>query len=135
MPDTFRLPRALAEELLRLAQASADEEICGLIAGVDGEARRLFPIANLAADRARFFELDPKAQIDAMRAMREADQRLVAIYHSHPHGPGTPSAADIERHAYPQALCLIIAPAPWRLRAFRIRPPETEEIAVVAGCG
>ena len=126
MPEALRLPRALAEELLRLAQEAPEEEICGLIAGVAGEARRLFPVPNVASDRRRFFELDPKGQIDAMRAMREAGDELVAIYHSHPHGPAEPSRKDMEHHAYPDALCLVIAPGAGGLRAFCMKGDAAE---------
>jgi proteasome lid subunit RPN8/RPN11 len=131
MPEALRLPRALAEELLRLARDSPEEEVCGLVAGRDGEARRLFPIRNVAADRRRFFELDPKGQIDALRAMREAGETLLAIYHSHPHGPGEPSRIDIEHHAYPDALCLVIAPGARGLRAFRMHADGAVEAPIV----
>lgn len=128
MPETFRLPRQLAAELRRLARASPDEEICGLISGDTAGTTRLFPIANVASDRRRFFELDPKGQIDAMRAMRERGERLVAIYHSHPRGPVFPSGHDIEQHAYPEAHCLVITLEPPGLRAFRIAAGEAEEV-------
>lgn len=131
MPERLRLPRALREALLEWAQASPGEEICGLISGTQDQARRLYPIANVASDRARLFELDPKGQIDAIRAMREAGERLLAIYHSHPRGPAAPSHTDIEHHAYPDAYCLVIAPSPWRVRAFRLRAREAEEIVVL----
>lgn len=133
MPEAFRLPRAIAAELLQLAQASPDEEICGLIAGGSAGVTRCFAITNVAADRTRFFELDPKGQIDALRAMRERDEELQAIYHSHPRGPAAPSRRDVERHEYPDALCLIIAVDPPELKAFRMRGGHAHEVAVDLG--
>jgi [CysO sulfur-carrier protein]-S-L-cysteine hydrolase len=132
MTPTLRLPRAIADELLRRARDAGDDEVCGVIAA-DARGRvRIYPIANVAADRTHRFELDPKAQIDALRDMRERGAALAAIYHSHPRGPARPSALDLERHAYPEALCLIIAPTEpdgSALSAFRIdgRP---EKVAV-----
>ena len=131
MPEALRLPRALAAELLRLAQAAPEEEICGLISGAAGTARRLFPVPNVASDRRRFFQLDPKGQIDAMRAMREAGEDLLAIYHSHPHGPAAPSRTDVESHAYPDALCLVIAPGARGLRAFCMKGDTADEVSII----
>jgi proteasome lid subunit RPN8/RPN11 len=131
--DSVRLPRSLANELRRLASESPDEEICGLISGVRGELHRRYPIPNVARDRRRFFEMDPKGQIEAMRRMREADEDLIAIYHSHPGSPAYPSPTDVRQHGYPEALYLIIATAPHQapeIRGFRIRDGKIEEVAV-----
>lgn len=130
MPEALRLPHALAAELLRLAQAAPDEEVCGLIAGGSAGVTRYFAITNVAADRTRFFELDPKGQIDALREMRACGEELQAIYHSHPRGPAEPSRLDIERHEYLEAVCLVIAVDPPALRAFRIREGRAEEVAI-----
>ena len=135
MMPALRLPRALADELLRLARQCPSEEICGLISGDADGLKRLYPIANIAADRTRFFELDPKSQIEAMRDMRDRGEELSAIYHSHPHGPALPSAEDIARHAYPEAAYLIIAPAATDgkiLRGFRIAAGGIDEL-ILAG--
>ena len=130
MPERFRLPSAIAAALLQLARASPDEEICGLIAGDARGVTRYFPIANVAADRVRRFELEPKGQIDALREMRRRGEELKAIYHSHPRGPAEPSRLDIERHEYPEAACLIITADPPAVRAFRIRRNRAEEVAL-----
>jgi len=130
MPETFRLPSAIAAALLQQARASPTEEICGLIAADARGVTRYFPIANVAADRIRRFELDPKGQIDALREMRRRGEELKAIYHSHPRGPAEPSRLDIERHEYPEAICLVIALDPPALRAFRIRDKRPQEVVL-----
>ena len=113
----------MIDELLAQAGAQRDKEICGLIGAHHGQARRLYPIANIAVDPTRRFTMDPKGQIDAMRHMREAAEQLYAIYHSHPQGAALPSPTDLAEAAYPQAFYLILA---WGagdeplLRAFRL---------------
>jgi len=131
--NSVRLPRPIIDELLRLAQDSPHEEICGLISRDRRGFRRCFPVPNRAADRKHFFMLDPKEQIDAMRAMREHGEELAAIFHSHPDSPPFPSPADVAQHEYPGLLYLIISlagrgkPA---LRGFHIRGQAIEEIAI-----
>lgn len=107
--ETLRLPRILVNEILTQAQHSPELEICGLIAGKDGQASRCYPVSNSAPQPERRYQMEPKGQIDAMRQMRENGEALIAIYHSHPHTPATPSATDIEEASYPDAVYLIIS--------------------------
>ena len=134
MPLTIRLPRPLRDRLLQLANARPDEEICGLISGDGVELKRLYPVANIAADRTRFFEMDPQGQIDAMRDMRGRGEAIRAIYHSHPHGPATPSVRDVEHHEYPDAICLILAAdgaGVFTVSGFHIREGRVVEVGII----
>jgi proteasome lid subunit RPN8/RPN11 len=105
---TMHLQRSLVNHLLQQAQAHPDTEICGLVSQLQGRTR-LYTVDNVASDPGRLFEMDPQQQIEAMRNMRESGEQLFAIYHSHPHGPASPSAEDLQRAAYPEALYLIIS--------------------------
>jgi proteasome lid subunit RPN8/RPN11 len=55
--------------------------------------------------------MEPGAQIDAMRDMRERGESLLAIFHSHPDSPAVPSTLDLARAAYPDTIYLIAAKA------------------------
>jgi len=107
--DELVIPRPMATKLLFEAQKRPDEEVCGLVGARDGEATSLYPIANVAEDKAHRFEMSGKEQIEAMRTMRERGERLLAIYHSHPDTPPEPSARDLEALGYPDAVYLIIS--------------------------
>jgi [CysO sulfur-carrier protein]-S-L-cysteine hydrolase len=107
--NSIRLPRSIVNQLLHLTQKSPDEEICGLISRDSRGFRQCYPVPNRATDRKHFFALDPKAQIDAMRAMREHGEELAGIYHSHPDSPPFPSPADVAQHEHPDVLYLIIS--------------------------
>ena len=127
----LKLPRALVAQLLSEAQGSPSAEVCGLMSARDGEPVRLYPVPNISPTPERLFRMDPKAQIDAMRRMRDAGETLFAIYHSHPHGPATPSAEDLAQAAYPEALYLIVslqAPEAAQLRAFWLRGGQAEPV-------
>lgn len=120
-PDTT-LPRALVNQILRQAQRDPEREVCGLISGRGGLARRCYPVPNTATDPRVRYEMDARCQITAQRAMRERGEDLWAIYHSHPDTPATPSARDLERLAHPGALYLIVSlgtKGVLEMRAFR----------------
>lgn len=131
--ETLRLPRTLVNEILTQAQHSPELEICGLIAGKDGRASRCYPVSNSAPHPERRYQMEPKGQIDAMRQMRENGEALIAIYHSHPHTPATPSATDIEEASYPGAVYLIISldtTGVLQISAFRIADGSAAPLAL-----
>jgi len=132
--SVVRLPRSIVNQLLQLAQKSPEEEICGLISRDQRGFKKCYPVVNVADDKKRFFALDPKGQIEAMRSMREHGEELGAIYHSHPDSPALPSLADIEQHEYPGVLYLIISlgtKGTPEMRGFHIHGRETGEVAIV----
>ena len=101
------LPRALAQQLLQIAQQQAGVEVCGLIGGQQ-QLQSVYPISNIATHPTTEFLLDPSEQIAAMRQMRQRGEDLLAIYHSHPSSEPSPSARDLAAAEYREALYLII---------------------------
>ena len=53
--------------------------------------------------------MDEQAQITAMKKMRDQNEALFAIVHSHPHSEAIPSALDEKEHQYPDAFYLIVS--------------------------
>ncbi len=133
MTTAIKLPRALVNQLLHLAQQSPDQEICGLISAKTGALESCYPVINVAKDKKRFFKMDPRGQVDAMRHIRENGEELAAIFHSHPHTPALPSMTDIQRHEYPDLLYLIVSlniKGVLEMRGFRIRDEKICEIKI-----
>ncbi len=127
----MQLPRPLVNQLLAQAQSQPEQEICGLIGGDGRHPPHCYPVANVAAEPSHRYRLDPAQQIDAMRQMRERGERLLAIYHSHPHGPARPSATDLREAQYPEAVYLIISlgtTGVLEMRGFRLRDGSVEEV-------
>ncbi|QXP85253.1 Mov34/MPN/PAD-1 family protein [Methylococcus sp. Mc7] len=119
------IPRHLVNQILHLAQVSPGLEVCGLIGAAEGGRMRCYPVPNVADRPECRFLLDPKGQIDAMRAMRERGEELFAIFHSHPTAAAVPSSVDREFAAYPEALHLIVSlntKGVLEMRGFRIGP-------------
>jgi len=125
------LPRKLTNQLLHLAQASPQQEICGLIgANAFGRPVSCYPVANSAEHPQNRYCMEPGQQIAAMKAMRDKQETLFAIFHSHPETPAIPSATDIAQANYPQTLYLIISMGTkgvLELRAFNIDGSTVKE--------
>ncbi len=130
---TIKLPRPLVNHILSQAQQSPESEICGLIGGQGQNAQRCYPIDNAAADQTRRYQMNPKEQIDAMRQMRDNDEELIAIYHSHPHAPALPSVTDLNEAEYPEAAYLIVSlntTGVLEMTAFLIKDKQASEITL-----
>ena len=64
---------------------------------------------NIATDKACVFEMDPAQLISAFKNIREKQETLFAVFHSHPHSAAIPSHKDINDAAYDDALNIIIS--------------------------
>ena len=93
------------------AHAAADPwvEVCGLLLGERDHVSTATPAANMAADRARRFEIDPAALFKAIRAERAGGPKLLGYYHSHPSGRAEPSATDQAMAAGDGKIWIIVA--------------------------
>ena len=133
-PEPITIPRKITNQLLHQAQVSPDQEICGLIGSRENIPTTCYLIDNIADNPAQRFLLDPKQQIAALSTMREHNEQLFAIYHSHPTTPALPSATDIAMAAYPEALYLIISlntKGVLELRGFKMTHNPPQEIELV----
>ena len=134
--SVVRLPRPIVNQILSHAQGSPEAEICGLLAARDGHIVASYPIPNVASDPDILFEMDPQAQIQAIRHMRDNDHELYAIYHSHPHSPARPSATDLANATYPEAVYLIVSlntKGVLEMRGFRLQDGKVEELGLELG--
>jgi proteasome lid subunit RPN8/RPN11 len=102
-----RISSAIVAQITALAEASPRAEICGLLLGRDDLIERAEPCRNVAAEPARWFEVDPAALIAAHRAARSGGVQLLGHFHSHPSGRAIPSARDADAAAADGMLWLI----------------------------
>jgi [CysO sulfur-carrier protein]-S-L-cysteine hydrolase len=127
------LAPGLLNQVIDHARSSYPEEGCGLLVGID-HATRFIPMQNVLASSSAY-EMDPRQLISTLRDLRNIGEQLVAIYHSHPHGPARPSRRDIECAYYPETAHLIVSLADSerpQAAAFRIVDGESLEIEVHA---
>jgi [CysO sulfur-carrier protein]-S-L-cysteine hydrolase len=121
--QAIRLPGAIYAEAAAHLRRCYPAEGCGFWAGCDGRIDRHYPIANIARDPIRYYRMDPAAQLAALLAIEAQERELIAIYHSHPHGPARPSVSDVAEWRYPEAAMVILSLADDgrpTLRAYRL---------------
>lgn len=102
-------------------QISGVEECCGLLlahpSSPPGHIDRIFPAANVAANRRIRFEIDPATLIRAHRAERDGQHRIIGCYHSHPGGnaaPSTEDAAQAQPNGWLWLICAGAEMTAWR---------------------
>jgi len=125
------ISRKIIQHILQHAQQNPNIEACGLISQLNKQPYRSYPIDNNAKYPEKFFNMDAQQQIQAIATMRDNNEQLFAIYHSHPSAPATPSATDLAQAAYPEALYLIISlntKGILEVRAYQIQNQQFQEI-------
>jgi proteasome lid subunit RPN8/RPN11 len=105
----------LLAALVASADASPEAEICGLLFGTPDRIDAAEACANVAANPARTFEIDPSALFAAHRRARGGGPAVIGHYHSHPSGKPVPSPRDAAQAMGDGALWLILGGAGARL--------------------
>jgi proteasome lid subunit RPN8/RPN11 len=108
--QSVRIPKAICDSMIAHAREGFPNEVCGIIMGPPGEMREIHRAKNAAADPLYAYDIDGQ---DLLRLNELADDKnwdFVAIYHSHPpFAEVYPSATDIARAFYPDAVYIILA--------------------------
>lgn len=106
--EQLRISRQYYEEMMRHLTAEYPLEGCGLLAGQDGRVTAVYPITNILHSETAY-EMEPVQQIKTILQIEKNSEELLAIYHSHPNGPSTPSVTDITAAYYPDSVYLIVS--------------------------
>lgn len=126
------LPPTIYAAMVTRALSVPDHEVCGLLSGWDGRINGHYPLRNAATDTRLRYAADPAEFVAAYRAIVRTGE-LVAIYHSHPHGPAVPSATDLAEATWPDVAYLIVGLGGARpeARAWQIRDGRALEVPIV----
>jgi [CysO sulfur-carrier protein]-S-L-cysteine hydrolase len=121
----------LVDSMVAHARADHPDEACGVLAGPEGSDRPERFIAMMNAERSpTFYHFDSLEQLRVWRAMDDADEEAVVIYHSHTATEAYPSRTDISYAAEPGAHYVLIStrnPRRHELRSYRIIDGEVTE--------
>ncbi len=131
----IELDPVFAKEMIEHGLHEFPNEACGLLAGKDGSAVRVFVMRNLDASPVSY-RLDPKEQLEVFDRMDEEGLELFGIFHSHTHSEAYPSETDKRLALYPEARYFILSLSDREnpvIRAFQILDGEvTEEELTIA---
>ncbi|MFB6125567.1 MAG: desampylase [Halanaeroarchaeum sp.] len=107
------LSRDVYRAVLEHAREDAPREACGMLSGRDGGDRTrvltAYRTANVAETPRLTYRMDPDEQYATMATIEDHGQSVVGFYHSHPAGPDSPSATDVERADWPDHHYLIVS--------------------------
>ncbi|MET9216848.1 MULTISPECIES: M67 family metallopeptidase [unclassified Nocardia] len=121
----------LVDAMVAHARADHPDEACGIIAGPEGGDRPERFVAMVNAERSpTFYRFDSGEQLKVWRAMDDADETPVVIYHSHTATEAYPSRTDISYASEPFAHYVLIStrdPEQHELRSYRIVDGEVTE--------
>jgi len=126
------LSRAHLAQVITHCKAAYPNEACGILSGTGNTVLNVYAMTNAEPSPVSYF-MEPQEQFRVMKAMREEGQRIVAIFHSHPHSPAYPSAKDVNLAFYSDAVYVIIGLAHVtspEIRAFTIIEGEITEVSV-----
>ncbi|MGV0646120.1 Mov34/MPN/PAD-1 family protein [Mycolicibacterium sp. XJ879] len=114
----------LVDAMVAHARADHPDEACGIIAGPEGSDRPERFIAMVNAERSpTFYRFDSMEQLKVWRAMEEAGETPIVIYHSHTATEAYPSRTDISLAFEPDAHYVLVStrdPDAHELRSYRI---------------
>jgi proteasome lid subunit RPN8/RPN11 len=120
----LRLPSAIHRAIVAHARRDHPNEACGVVAGPAGSDRpeRLIEMVN-AAGSPTFYQFDSMEHFRLWKAMGEADEEPVVIYHSHTATEAYPSRTDINLAQEPGAHYVLVStadPDSIEFRSYRI---------------
>jgi proteasome lid subunit RPN8/RPN11 len=130
--EPLTLTTAQVQAMITHARAVAPFEACGLLGGVEGRVRKVFPMDNALQSRVRY-HMDPEQLFSVLEEIEERGwgNDPLGIFHSHPQGPTTPSVTDVAESYYPNSVYILIAyperPRP-SVRGFRIVDGDVTEV-------
>jgi proteasome lid subunit RPN8/RPN11 len=129
----MRIPRSLIAEIVAHARDDAPNECCGLMGGRDGNFTSVHRGENAFASPMRFEIGNP---VPLVRAIEDAGEEVLGLYHSHPRSEAYPSQTDVNLAQGVNVffadplwfICSLESPDEPVVRAFSIRDGDVEEV-------
>jgi proteasome lid subunit RPN8/RPN11 len=103
------ITQAAIDTITAHARSEHPRECCGLLVGTTHAILKAVPVANVAADPFRQYEIAPEAYLAEIQRCREEGSAVVGAYHSHPRSASEPSPTDLER-AFGEFIFVIAGP-------------------------
>jgi proteasome lid subunit RPN8/RPN11 len=125
----IKIRKEIMDEIIKHCKEEYPNEACGIIAGENFEAKKIYRMKNIEESSVSFF-MDPKEQLYVMKDIRKNNLEMIGIYHSHPFSLPYPSEKDISLAFYPEASYIIISLLDFNgpvVKSYKIREGKIEE--------
>lgn len=131
MTETLTLSKKLYTDVINHAKSIAPIESCGYLAGKDNHVEMFYPMTNVD-NSPEHFSFDPKEQFSVVKQARQNNQKLLAVYHSHPESPARLSEEDIKLFNDPDPVYIIVSLLDDNavMKGFKIKKPNENEIEI-----
>jgi proteasome lid subunit RPN8/RPN11 len=131
-PQQISIRESLWQQMVAHVETCLPEEACGLLAGKATNVQAVIPVENTLHSSVKY-RMHPIDQLRAFRSIDHQGLELIAIYHSHPHGPDRPSVTDVTEAYYPKTAYIILYTTQpgWNARAFLIDNLQVNEITLI----
>ncbi len=106
---TATISYSVARQIADHAVKQMPCEACGLLAGRGEQILAAHPLPNVADSPLTQFRLDPREQLQALKAIDQTQLDWIGVYHSHPRSAPNPSPSDIEQYSDSRLLQLIVS--------------------------
>ena len=126
------LKENLFDQIVRQCEKELPNEACGILAGKETVVEKVYEMTNTENSTVSYI-MEPKEQFRVMKEMRNSGEKMIAIYHSHPHSQAYPSAKDVSLASYPDSAYIIVGLAEKEkpeIRAFEIIEGEVKEVGI-----
>ena len=104
----FMVPFSILQEMIAHCNSYLPFEGCGLLSGTGNQVRHLWPLHNEAESNKNFYVSKHYVEAAIKQAAQKND-RILAVFHSHPTTSALPSSYDLLQHADPEVHMVIIS--------------------------
>ena len=105
----IQIRKDIYEQMIEEAKQAFPCECCGVLAGKESSATKIYSVKNVDPDPETCFLMDSRTQFKVFKTIDKIYIDMVAIYHSHPNSECYPSARDIKMNSYPDVAQIIIS--------------------------
>ncbi len=107
-PERLHLTKKQQRQIVDHCQAEAPLEACGLLSGRDERVKTVHKMTNVDESEEHYM-MEPKEQFEVFKSLRDTDDVVLSIYHSHPETEAYPSPEDKRLAFYPTTVYLIVS--------------------------
>ncbi|WP_087972256.1 M67 family metallopeptidase [Oceanobacillus rekensis] len=111
------IPQTIHDKMVEHGRSCLPYEACGLLSGINHNVQSIWQLENEWKSDRRFF-VRKKIVEETVQKIKQLNEQVLAVYHSHPTTAPVPSNYDITNHPDDHVFMVIIS--------YKTRPPITK---------